>query len=183
VDELSKLGGSPCRHQRVGDPGGGCGIHASRPGVCRAYRCLWLRGGLGSGDRPDRLGAVLDLMTEGDISWLVLHESSRGAYDRSPRLQEIAARFRDTLPVRVIDSENVLDPDRPFRVLLPGGEEHRVEGERTVVFRDGVRVGERCLPWLDRWLRRVTMRARRRRLRRHGDGAASRRDLRARPPA
>jgi len=47
VDALSKLGGLPCRH--LGPPGTGCGIHTRRPGICRAYRCLWLQGGLEDG--------------------------------------------------------------------------------------------------------------------------------------
>ena len=56
VDELAKLGGVPCIHQDVGAKG--CSIHPSRPKICRAYRCLWLSGGLAEADRPHRLGAV-----------------------------------------------------------------------------------------------------------------------------
>ncbi len=164
VDELGKLGGEPCRHQRIGHREGGCGIHAIRPGVCRAYRCLWLQGSLEESDRPDRLGAVLDLVTEGETPRLLVQEAERGALERSARLREIVESWRQTLPVRVIAAGDVLDPDRPFRLFLPGGEEQRVAGDRVELYRDGVRVGERRLPRLDRWLRRLSIAVRRWRL-------------------
>lgn len=105
-------------------------------------------------------------MTEGETALLVIHEAAAGAYDRSPRLREIAAEQRRSLPVRVIDAEHVLDPDRPFRLLMPNGDERRVAGDRIAVYRDGVLVEERRLPWLDRVLRRALAGIRLRRLRR-----------------
>ena len=167
VDELAKLGGTPCLHQRAE---GGCAIHPRRPGICRRYRCLWLQGGLEEGDRPDRLGAVLDLASRGGFPELVVHEAVPGAFDRSPRLREIAERHRVAMPVRILDSQGVLDADRPFRVLLPGGDEQRVAGERIEIWRDGVRVASRRLPWLERLVRRALLAASRLRLRRHRRG-------------
>jgi hypothetical protein len=167
VDELSKLGGTPCLHQRSE---GGCEIHARRPGICRRYRCLWLAGGLDPEDRPDRLGAVLDLASRGGLPELVVHEREPGVFDRSPRLREIAWRYRASMPVRIVDSASVLDGDRPFRVLLPGGDEQRVQGERIELWRDGRRIAERRLPWLERLVRRAALGARRLRLRRHRSG-------------
>jgi len=167
VDELAKLGGTPCLHQRAE---GGCAIHPRRPGICRRYRCLWLQGGLEEGDRPDRLGAVLDLASRGGFPELVVHEAAPGALDRSARLREIAERYRVAMPVRILDSQGVLDADRPFRVLLPSGDEQRVAGERVEVWRDGVRVAELRLPWLERLVRRVLLAASRLRLRRHRRG-------------
>jgi hypothetical protein len=161
VDELAKLGGTPCRHQRVGNPDGGCGIHEQRPGVCRGYRCLWLQGSLEEEDRPDRIGAVLSLSTEGEAPSLFVHEARRGAFDTSPRLWAIAEGWRQSLPVRVSDCENVLDPDRPYRVLLAGGEEHRIAGDHTEVYLDGVHVETRRQPLLDRGLRRAVLALRR----------------------
>jgi hypothetical protein len=161
VDELGKLGGTPCRHQRVGRAEGGCGIHASRPHICRGYRCLWLEGRLSEDDRPDRLGAVLSLSREGTTPTLFVHEARPGAFDASPRLQELAARFRETLPVRIGDSADVLDADRPVRVLLPGGVEQRIAGDRIVVRRPGAPPEERRLPLLDRGLRRAVLALRR----------------------
>lgn len=157
VNELGKLGGTACRHQRSGHPDGGCGIHAERPRICRGYRCLWLQGKLEDGDRPDRLGAVLSLATEGETPTLFVHEARPGAFDASPRLQAIAARFRQTLAVRISDSGDVLDPDRPCRVLLADGVEHRIAGDRIVVHRPGVSPEERRLPLLDRVLRRMVL--------------------------
>jgi hypothetical protein len=53
-------------------------------------------------------------------------------------------------------------------VLLPGGEEHRVAGERVTVVRDGVAVATRRLSWLQRGVRALVHRARARRLVRRG---------------
>jgi len=163
VDELSKLGGTPCVHQRTG---GGCGVYARRPGVCRAYRCLWLSGGLRPEDRPDRLGALLDLVNRGGQLMLQIREAEAGAFERSARLQEIASGFRAAMPVRISDVASVLDPDRPFRVLLPGGEEQRVAGETLEIWRDGRKLGSRRQPWAERLARRAWLRVRELRLRR-----------------
>jgi hypothetical protein len=157
VDALGKLGGTECCHQRVGDPAGGCGIHERRPAICRGYRCLWLEGSLEEADRPDRLGAVLSLTTEGESPSLFVHEARPGAFDASPRLQQIAEGWRESLRVRISDSQSVLDPDRPHRVLLPGGEEHLVAGDRITVRRPGRPDEVRRLPWLDRSLRRAVI--------------------------
>jgi Fe-S-cluster containining protein len=170
VDELAKLGGVPCRALRSAEAGGGCGIHARRPDVCRAYRCLWLQGGLDEDDRPDRLGAVLDVVTAGASTRLEIHEAEPGAFERCARLREIAERHRTAMPVRILDVGDVLDADRPYRVLLPGGVEQLVRGERVSELRDGRVVAERRLPWLERTLRRATIAWRRRRFRRY-DGA------------
>jgi hypothetical protein len=217
VDELAKLGGTPCVHQRTGGAAasgarsepeasevtasgarsepeasevtaagarsepqasdvtqpGGCAIHARRPAICRAYRCLWLQGGLDEGDRPDRLGAVLDLASRAGFPELVVHEAEPGAFERSARLREIAERYRVGMPVRVLDCHAVLDPDRGFRVLLPGGEEQRVRGERIETWRDGARVGVGRLGWLERIARRAALGLRSLRLRRHRRGPRS----------
>ena len=162
VDELGKPGGVPCRQLREEQPG--CGIHATRPAICRRYRCLWLQGGLEAGDRPDRLGAVLDLLTEAGTTHLAVRLASPGAFERSPRLRAIAERYRSFLPVRITDTVDVMDPDAPVRLLLPDGEEQRVEGEWVSVFRDGRFVERRRLPVPQRLARRVLLRLSRWRL-------------------
>jgi Fe-S-cluster containining protein len=129
---LRKLGGTPCVHQRAE---GGCGIYAGRPAICRAYRCLWLGGGLRDSDRPDALGAVLDVVAQGTSTWLEIREAEAGAFERSTRLREIAHEYRQSMPVRISDTADVLDPERRFRVLLPNGEERIVEGEWTTLVR------------------------------------------------
>ena len=158
VDELRKLGGSPCAHQRAG---GGCSIYERRPGICRAYRCLWLAGGLRDDDRPDLLGAVLDVVSSGASAWLEIREAAPGSFARSARLQEIAREYRDSMPVRISDTADVLDPDRRFRVLLPGGEERIVAGELTTLVRPGRPDTTVRLPRLERWLRRIGLAFRR----------------------
>lgn len=163
VDELNKLGGADCVHQR---PEGGCRIHATRPGICRSYRCAWLQGRFDPGDRPDRLGAVLDFVNRGGQLMLQVHLARADAFEGSPRLREIAGRQRESLPVRIVDADDVMDPDRPFRVLMPAGEEQRVSGETVEVHRPGQPVEMRRLPLLERVSRRAMLRLRARRLRR-----------------
>ncbi len=159
VDELSKPAGCDCVHQREG---GGCGIYETRPPICRGYRCLWLQGGLEEEERPDRLGAVVDLEPTGVGVRLAIREVRGGAFDASPALQAIAERYRESMPVRITDTADPTDPDRPYRVLLAGGVEHRVEGEWTEVRRPD-RAPERLrLGWAERLARRVGIWRRRR---------------------
>lgn len=167
VDELRKLGGTHCLHQDVSGPG--CAIHATRPGICRAYRCLWLGGALEEADRPDRLGAVLDVASDGATVRLEIREAEPGVFDRSPRLRAIAESYRVSMPVRISDVADVHDADRPFRVLLPDGDEHRVRGEWTELVRDGRVVKRLRLAWMERASRRAMLAWRRWRLSRlHG---------------
>lgn len=163
VDELGKLGGTPCPKLR---PGGGCSIHPTRPAICRAYRCLWLRGGLDEVDRPDGLGAVVDVTSEGGSPLLAIREARAGAFEHSPRLREIAERYRANMPVRITSATDVMNPDRPYRVLLPGGEEQRVAGERVTRLRDGLVLETRRMPWLERAVRRLSLGLERWRVRR-----------------
>jgi hypothetical protein len=164
VDELRKLGGTRCPELRADS---GCAIYQTRPRICRAYRCLWLEGGLEESDRPDRLGAIVDLLEAGMGVRLSIQEAEPGAFDRNPRLGEIAASYRESMPVRVVEAGRFRDADRPFRVLLAGGEEHRVHGESVEVFRAGDRIEERRLPWAERVVRRVAVLYRAWRLRHH----------------
>src|SRR5262249_30051766 len=83
------------------------------PQICRRYRCLWLAGALEEGDRPDRLGAVLDLASRGGLPELVVHEREPGALDASPRLCEIAETYRASMPVRVLSAAHALDAVPP----------------------------------------------------------------------
>lgn len=60
IDELNKPALTPCAHQRS-SPEGSCGIYTHRPGSCRDFQCLWLRGLIHTADahRPDRSGLLL----------------------------------------------------------------------------------------------------------------------------
>ncbi len=152
VDELAKPAGRDCVHQRGPE---GCGIHATRPPICRAYRCLWLQGGLEDDERPDRTGGIVDLETTGVGLRLGIRENRPGAFDVSPSLQAIAERFRSSMPVRITDAQDPMDPDRPFRVLLTDGVEQRVAGDRVEVYREGRLVGSHGLSWIERAARRI----------------------------
>ena len=57
IEELQKSAGLLCKECVKG---GGCGIYASRPDVCRDYECLW-KGDRGMTQqlRPDRVGTIL----------------------------------------------------------------------------------------------------------------------------
>jgi len=152
VDELSKAAGHDCVHQRDAQ---GCGIHTTRPPICRAYRCLWLQGGLEDDERPDRTGGIVDLETTGVGLRLAIRETRPGAFDGSPSLQAIAERFRSSMPVRITDVQDPMDPDRPFRVLLAEGVEQRVVGDRVEVYRGGRLVESHDLSWIERAARRI----------------------------
>jgi hypothetical protein len=169
VDELRKLGGVACA--ALGPRG--CTIYERRPRICRGYRCLWLQGQLDEADRPDRLGAVLDLVQEGAGTLLAIREATTDALEENPRLAAIAARFREAMPVRVTRAADALRTDAPVRTLLAGGEELVAAGDILVRLRAGVEVERSRAPWLERTLRRLQLAWQRRRIRGYGDGAAA----------
>jgi hypothetical protein len=158
VDELGKLAGEPC--PKLG-PDGGCTIHPTRPRVCREYHCHWLEGGLEEGDRPDRLGAIVDFAPGGLALHLAIVEAAPGAFGASPRLQAIAAAHRESIDVRVSDTRDVLDPSRPVRVLQAGGRELVLEGDRVRMYDGGELVRDARLPLVERIVRRLQLRLQR----------------------
>lgn len=97
----------------------------------------------------------MDLETTGFGVRLAIREGRRGIFDESASLQAIAERYRSEMPVRITDAEDVLNPDRPFRVLLPEGVEQRVSGDRIDVYRDGVLEEQFRQPWAERTFRRL----------------------------
>ena len=175
VDELRKLGGVACAALGAR----GCTIYERRPRICRAYRCLWLRGSLELEDRPDRLGAVLDLVSQGDAPLLAIREAVDGATETNPRLAAIAARYREAMPVRITRAGGALAGDAPERTLLANGEELVVTGDLALRLRAGAEVGRTRAPWLERAARRLRLAWQRWRIRRHGDGAEAVRRTRA----
>jgi hypothetical protein len=61
VEELGKLGGVRCQHQKSGL---GCKIYPSRPLSCRIWSCAWLLGDAGDTARPDRTHVVIDMVPD-----------------------------------------------------------------------------------------------------------------------
>jgi hypothetical protein len=167
VDELRKLGGVSCAALGAR----GCTIYERRPHICRAYRCLWLQGNLDAEDRPDRLGAVLDLVHEGGGALLAIREAVPGATDVNPRLAAIAARYREAMPVRVTRAEDALRGDAPVRTLLAGGEELVATDVVLVRLRAGAELERTRAPWFERVARRARLAWQRWRIRGYGDGA------------
>ncbi|MFP6656312.1 MAG: hypothetical protein VCB25_11850 [Myxococcota bacterium] len=164
VDELHKRAGDDCVHQLDADQNPvGCAIYQTRPGICRAYQCLWRQGGLEEDERPDATGGIVDLETVGVGLRLGIRLRKLDSFDTSPGLQAIAARYRNEMTIRISDTEDVMNPDRPFRVLLPDGFEERVFGERIEVYRGGILIETKRSPWAERWARRVSIWWRRRR--------------------
>jgi hypothetical protein len=74
---------------------------------------------------------VLDLVSDGQLPSLRVHEATRGVYARSARLQTIVARYRASLPVRITSSLHPLDPDAEVRELFPDGSERSVAGDQV----------------------------------------------------
>lgn len=63
VVEVDKAAGQWCRHIVQGR---GCGIHETRPSVCRTFFCYWLqKDGLGPEWKPDRAKFVIYTEMEG----------------------------------------------------------------------------------------------------------------------
>lgn len=87
--------------------------------------------------------------------YLEIREAWPGAFQRSRRLGEIAAAYRETVPVRVVEPVTSPHAEPRFRILLPRDEEHRVAGDSIAVFRGDELVAERIMPWMQRSLRRL----------------------------
>jgi len=111
------------------------------------------------------LGAVLDVVADGPVVRLEIRSLLPDALEASPRLAALAEEYRSSMPVRITDVEDVLNPDHAYRLLLPGGEEHRVQGDRTEIHRPGQAVEHRRLSGFERFLRRALLALRRLRLR------------------
>lgn len=63
IEDLGKPAGKWCSHCA---PGKGCGIHATRPTVCRGFYCEWMISkGLGAEWKPERSRFVLAKTNDG----------------------------------------------------------------------------------------------------------------------
>lgn len=153
VDELAKPARVAC--DKLQTEPAGCSIYETRPRICRSYKCAWLLGSFGDDDRPDHLGAVMDLNFRGDRLWLEIHEASPGAFESSERLRQIAEEYRTSAHVRISDADRVAEPERPFRILLADGIEQRVNGTRVEVYQHGHLIDSSEIGWLRRTAARL----------------------------
>jgi len=104
VSELQKPMRWACNHVSCS----GCGVYESRPGSCRVFNCLWLRGAISGDDsrRPDRLGLLFDCFRSSITNELrfVVFELWNGAFDEPAgaallaelaRTREVQLSYRD----------------------------------------------------------------------------------------
>ena len=82
IPELAKAAGEWCRHCK---PGSGCGIHTTRPFVCRGAYCEWMISkGLGPEWKPERSKFALFLTNGGRRMTAHVDPGSPSAWKRSP---------------------------------------------------------------------------------------------------
>jgi hypothetical protein len=82
IDELAKPDGQWCSHAK---PGKGCGIHASRPFVCRHFHCHWMMTpGLGPEWKPDVAKFLIAVRNNGARVTLHVDPGSPQAWRRDP---------------------------------------------------------------------------------------------------
>ena len=82
VPELEKPANHWCPHVVKGR---GCGIHETRPAICRGYQCRWtLDETLGDAWKPDRCKFILSSNRSGQGLWVDVDVSAPDAWRREP---------------------------------------------------------------------------------------------------
>lgn len=118
----------PCKH--LGQVG--CGIYATRPGLCRRFRCGWLDGA--DTERPDILGAVYwfsHLKQTGRT--LIVLELSIGSFENGAILQHCGRVAAEGYAVLMVPREGAITLRLPRRfMLLTGPHEPVTEDQRPV---------------------------------------------------
>jgi hypothetical protein len=119
IPELEKAAGEWCRHSR---PGRGCGIHATRPFVCRGAYCEWMISkGLGPEWKPEKAKFALFKTNGGRRLTAHVDPGYPSAWRRSPYYEnfkqwarEAALQSPDMHVVDVMIGEHsiVILPDR-----------------------------------------------------------------------
>lgn len=124
IEELDKPPNEDCRHLVSLDvapeppKGGCCTAYDDRPGACRTFECLWLRGVFGGQNphhRPDRLGLMFNLQPEDFVAGPIPcgHEAWPGASREGPGLE-----FLEELKRRCLVLVKRLD-GRPAEIIGP----------------------------------------------------------------
>ncbi|MGL4728282.1 MAG: hypothetical protein ACRCWO_05970 [Bosea sp. (in: a-proteobacteria)] len=126
VPELEKPAGTWCRHIAQGR---GCGIHETRPPVCRAFDCQWLfNAELGPEWKPERCKFVLSIYPGSNSLVVTADPGAPRAWAQEPfitslRLWAQAALDQgDCVLVFERDKASAILPDgeKPLGVILPG---------------------------------------------------------------
>lgn len=121
---MDKPEGQPCPAQRRGwKP---CSIYEARPEPCREFSCAWLVGvrALDDGDRPDKLGVVVDVQD---------HPKCGPTFKLFPVAPRAFEKPRVKRLVRILSEVGVvLAMELPRRRLL-GGPPHAVENFKRLI--------------------------------------------------
>jgi hypothetical protein len=135
VIELSKPAGQWCIHSVRG---GGCGIHASRPHVCRQFYCSWLIDpNLGPEWKPEVARFVLSADPKYQALMLMADPGMPLAWKREPyystlkKFSQVFFPLNNKVLVNLSGRITVILPDRdvPIGVMVPG--------EEIVLWREG----------------------------------------------
>jgi len=126
VPELDKPAGRWCRHIAQGR---GCGVHETRPDVCRAFWCQWIENpDLGPEWKPERAKFVLSIYPGSNSLAVTVDPATPGAW-RGPaylpslrRWAGAAMRSGDFVVVFVGTHATVVLPDgeKTLGAILPG---------------------------------------------------------------
>jgi hypothetical protein len=129
IPELSKPAGKWCQHCR---PGNGCGIHLTRPIVCRGAYCEWMISkGLGPEWKPEKAKFVLFKTGGGRRLTAHVDPGSPNAWRRSPFYENLKAWAQQAaqkspmhlVDVMIGDHAIVILPDREVEIgLIPEDE-------------------------------------------------------------
>jgi hypothetical protein len=130
VTELAKAAGEWCKHCR---PGRGCGIHASRPFVCRGAYCEWMIcKGLGPEWKPEKAKFALFKTNAGRRLTAHVDPGYPSAWRRSPYYQNLKQWAREAaqrapemhvVDVMVGEHSTVILPDRDVEIGIVAADE------------------------------------------------------------
>jgi hypothetical protein len=99
MPELEKSAGQWCRHCV---PGQGCGIHDTRPEVCRAFFCLWIRDDtLPDYWKPNRSKMVLSPFPGNGFIYVQVDPGQPKAWMREPYRSDLARLSKKLLAQRL----------------------------------------------------------------------------------
>ena len=144
IPELSKPAGKWCQHCK---PGNGCGIHLTRPVVCRGAYCEWMISqGLGLEWKPDKTKFVLFKTNGGRRLTAHVDPGNPDAWRRSPFYENLKAWAKEAaqkspmhlVDVMIGDHAIVILPDRDVEIgVIPADETITLEPTMTA---QGVRI-------------------------------------------